>query len=386
MEVLGLKRQGYNVSVLAFCHIKFVLKRAMIRKVKRKYYEKGITIHIMPSCLIGSFLIEFFYYPIGLIVATYFIFAKNIKMFHVHGYEYSLFFLPFKAVTGIKVFCDIHGAVIEEHIYNTNAVKEGSPWHRYSNFKERLALRLSDINFCVSQNMIDYYVAKHNLSFNQFKLTRSSFDPDIFGIFDYTLKKQAKEKLGLRGELVLLYMGHKKAWQLTENVVNYFAYLKKYVTDLKLIFLSNEVKETDLALGKRNISGDDYLIKFVPHREVPIYSYAADMAIIIRDDSIINKVASPVKFSEYLASGTFVLTSPSIGDLAAIVRRHDIGFVLNRESVKDLPLFVRRIFSNEERKRLIAEKCREVGEENFSLERTLKTFTEAYRGGYCQSA
>jgi glycosyltransferase involved in cell wall biosynthesis len=377
MEVLHLVRHGYDVSVLMFCHVKFIQKRHLIKKVRQQYNEKGIQLYIIPTFLIGRFMVEFLYYPIAWAVVAYFILLKGIKIFHIHELNYAFFFLPFKLFRPIQLFQDIHGVLIEEAIYN-DKLKQGSILHFYLNHKERLALRLADAIFCVSHKMIDYYTAKHNLPPDRFQLTRTSFDPDIFKSFSFTLKEKAKERLGLKNKIVLLYMGHKKAWQLTGDVVNLFADLEKYLRHLKIIVLSDDTEGIRAAFADREISEDQYVIKFVPHDKVPLYSYAADAAIIIRDESIINKVASPMKFSEYLASGALVLVSPTVGDLPAIVIKYEVGLVLWKNSVDEVATFLRHYFSSDEKRMAVAERCRQIAQKEFSVDNTIRVFRVYY--------
>jgi glycosyltransferase involved in cell wall biosynthesis len=60
---------------------------------------------------------------------------------------------------------------------------------------------------------------------------------------------------------------------------------------------------------------------------VPEYLAAGDLGLLLRDPHPVNRVASPVKFAEYLAAGLPVLVSPGVGDAAAIVERERVGFV-----------------------------------------------------------
>jgi glycosyltransferase involved in cell wall biosynthesis len=66
----------------------------------------------------------------------------------------------------------------------------------------------------------------------------------------------------------------------------------------------------------------------VLHNEVPDYLAAADCGFLLRASSQVNRVASPVKFGEYLASGTPVIMSNGIGDYSELARRENVGVVL----------------------------------------------------------
>ena len=74
----------------------------------------------------------------------------------------------------------------------------------------------------------------------------------------------------------------------------------------------------------------------VPHDRVPAYLAAGDGGLLLRERSLINEVASPVKFGEYLASGTPVIISDGIGDYSALTRRERVGLVLNSKWQDDI--------------------------------------------------
>jgi hypothetical protein len=58
----------------------------------------------------------------------------------------------------------------------------------------------------------------------------------------------------------------------------------------------------------------------------------ADYGILLREKSITNKVASPVKCAKYLSRGLKVLISPEIGDYSDWVKNNDLGFIIEIES------------------------------------------------------
>ena len=88
--------------------------------------------------------------------------------------------------------------------------------------------------------------------------------------------------------------------------------------------------------------------KFVDYREVSSYLNAADIAILWRDKSIVNEVASPVKFSEYICCGLPVISNDSVNMITDYVKKSLFGLLLNdlnelnQEKVKELRLLNRQ--------------------------------------------
>lgn len=68
--------------------------------------------------------------------------------------------------------------------------------------------------------------------------------------------------------------------------------------------------------------------KWVDPSEVPSVLRVADYGLLLRDASVTNRVSSPVKFSEYLASGLKVIISPEIGDFSEFVVKYNCGIIM----------------------------------------------------------
>ncbi|MNT70775.1 hypothetical protein D3C72_2091940 [compost metagenome] len=51
---------------------------------------------------------------------------------------------------------------------------------------------------------------------------------------------------------------------------------------------------------------------------------------MLRKDNIINQVAAPIKFTDYLSGGLLVMVSDNIGDTSVAVKKYDLGYVLEK--------------------------------------------------------
>ena len=63
--------------------------------------------------------------------------------------------------------------------------------------------------------------------------------------------------------------------------------------------------------------------------EVPQILAASDLGLLLRENSIVNAVASPVKFGEYMAAGIPLLISQGIGDYSDAVRDQGLGICVD---------------------------------------------------------
>jgi glycosyltransferase involved in cell wall biosynthesis len=82
-------------------------------------------------------------------------------------------------------------------------------------------------------------------------------------------------------------------------------------------------------LSKIEIPGENVINLFVPYKEVPGYLCAADIGIIWRSNDIVNNVASPVKFSEYVCCGLPVIANNGVKLITKYIKETGFGQIVN---------------------------------------------------------
>jgi glycosyltransferase involved in cell wall biosynthesis len=125
-------------------------------------------------------------------------------------------------------------------------------------------------------------------------------------------------------DVVLVYAGSVAGWQSLAALDVSLAPLLEQQPAVKLLFLSRPDPVID-ALATR-LPGRVQRLWTGPE-EVPTLLAACDHGLLLREASVTNRVASPVKFAEYLHAGLPVLISPQIGDCSAWVQREQAGSV-----------------------------------------------------------
>jgi glycosyltransferase involved in cell wall biosynthesis len=68
-------------------------------------------------------------------------------------------------------------------------------------------------------------------------------------------------------------------------------------------------------------------------KDIPTTLAAGDYGLLLREPSVTNQVAAPVKFAEYLACGLPVICSDCIGDYPNFIREHNAGIVINEGEI-----------------------------------------------------
>jgi glycosyltransferase involved in cell wall biosynthesis len=135
-------------------------------------------------------------------------------------------------------------------------------------------------------------------------------------------RNRIRTELGIQEQqkLIVFSSGGNAGWQQNEV-------LEKMVSERWQI----------LNLSACSIEAEGVINRFVSYSEVPDYLAAADAAIIFRSHSVVNKVACPVKFCEYLCAGLPVIANNSVDLIKSTLEQHAFGCLIsNAESIHAL--------------------------------------------------
>lgn len=156
---------------------------------------------------------------------------------------------------------------------------------------------------------------------------------------------EMRAKLGLADKFVVSYVGSAAPWQALPQTLAVFSQIASIRPDAYLLVLTTDSIRLARAVEQAGCPTGQVKVLSVPHGDVPAYLAAADLGLLLREDSIVNRVASPMKFAEYLACGVPVVLSDGIGDFSDLVGQTGIGCVLpcgasNVDSYGTLPAFL----------------------------------------------
>jgi glycosyltransferase involved in cell wall biosynthesis len=184
----------------------------------------------------------------------------------------------------------------------------------------------SDYRISVSRKLVEYWRNEFNYFSKEHVIipcTLNSIYEKVV-ISDETIAS-ARKLVGMqRDDIVFLYSGSIAGWQSFNLLSGFMEPLLKSGTANKIIFLSDE--DENIVKLKKAFPGQVFSIK-VNQVNVPNYLLAADYGLLIREESVTNKVASPVKFAEYLACGLKVIISRNLGDYSDFVITNKCGYI-----------------------------------------------------------
>jgi len=226
----------------------------------------------------------------------------------------------------LKVICDCRGIGSKEILYklsNKNGIIASKKIERV----ERFAQSKSDYIFCVSDIFKKYIVKNTGRITEKIKVIPCCIDKKKF-MFDPDIRRSVRAEMELEEKFVVIYVGSMNEWQLPEEMVNIFKIFKENIKNSIFLVLTRDYGFTFNFMRKSGLNEDDYIIASKTPGQMPEYLQAGDLALLIREDNDVNRVAFPVKFGEYIRSGVPVLSSiPS--DVRDLIKENNLGFVIN---------------------------------------------------------
>mgnify|MGYP000005627279 CR=1 FL=1 len=187
--------------------------------------------------------------------------------------------------------------------------------------EELNAVKKADFRIAVSQKLVEFW--EDNL--------KVPIPINSFSVIPCTISSLAKIETSSndRKETVkLVYAGGTGAWQSFDTVTELLDKALHVQSDLEVLFLSKPHKSIEALIQK---FPNRVKCKWVGHNEVFGLLQSCDYGILIRDQKITNKVASPVKFAEYLNAGLKVLISEELGDFTDFTKTNHAGIVVTNE-------------------------------------------------------
>lgn len=197
---------------------------------------------------------------------------------------------------------------------------------------EYITLKISKINLFVSDRLLSHYR-------NTFKLKlENSFIMPCFNVkgVDFNAFSESKYK-----QNTFCYVGSLSVWQCFPKTISLYKEIENADnTSFLKVFTSEKEKALDYLeqMGVKNFSVD-----FVKPEKLHESLSDCKFGFIIRDDILVNNVATPTKMSSYLSSGVIPIFSDCICDFKKYFSNYKYFVPLSNNdnlNVNSLPLDV----------------------------------------------
>jgi glycosyltransferase involved in cell wall biosynthesis len=141
-------------------------------------------------------------------------------------------------------------------------------------------------------------------------------------------RERARERLGVTGRRVLVYVGKFGGWYMDAELARLFSVASAAIDDLHLLVITQaDASDLRTALAARGIAPDRVTVTSVAHDRLGEALAAADAALALVAPMPSKVASSPTKVSECLAAGLPVIAT-AIGDTGELLGRGGVGVVL----------------------------------------------------------
>lgn len=315
--LLELSKKGFSISIISF-------------EKKDRFQKLGLEIQstILANNVVWYPLVYHKSPPIfSTLYDVWILFKKaeavyrdrGFKIVHCRSYITSLIGLRLKKKFGVKFIFDMRGFWADERV-------EGGLWNLknpiyklvYDYFKKKEQSFLKDGDYIISltKNAASE-IAKRGVK-TPVKVIPTCVDTDFFDQERIPVKNREalRSKLGIgHDDFVLLYLGSWGTWYLTQEMMNFFAVIKKKYGRAKfLIVTPDKVDLYNFEFSK------DIIITEAKRSEVPLHISLANFSILLIKPSFSKKASSATKMGELLAMNIPIITNPGWGDVEELVR------------------------------------------------------------------
>ena len=203
-------------------------------------------------------------------------------------------------------------------------------------------------------------------------------DPAVFRPSDAAGRRDVRRAIGVTDDAPLIvYAGSVGAKYRLGDVGALAVAVRRLRPDTRLLVLSGSVDDARAAiLAEHGQLADAAIFMRVPPLEVPRYLAAADLGVGSFSDGFSMEAVVPTKMSEYLLCGLPVAGTRRVGDTASAIRA-GVFQPLDAGMPAVARWFVDEVLP---RRQAFADRAREIGLAEFSLDGSVRGYLAALRG------
>ena len=238
---------------------------------------------------------------------------KNTEKVYCRIPQIFLKYYMLKKLLGLKyvIYYDFRGLISEESYFrNNNKFKK-----KILQFVEKIIYKYADHLGTVSNNFAKYLNSKYG--YRAVQVTPC-------GINEVVLKN--RQNFSLNDEIRFVYVGGLSKWQKFDTIVKIYASIENQVRTSLTVYTASQKEAKDILL-KHHVK--NYNVETLNQKELLKVLPKYDFGFLIRDNILLNQVASPVKFLEYTSHGVIPIISEGIGDYTSLVKENNLGIILN---------------------------------------------------------
>lgn len=221
--------------------------------------------------------------------------ARIMDAISVLGHGYKKMIMWFQGVEPEESYM-AHGSFLREFVLS---------------FLEKRILKKAMFYFFVSEEMRSRYIKKYKISIQDNYYCMPCLNTDIHVRSFYTPEKYTNNYFA--------YVGSMAVWQKFEDTVSCYKKIEMLgLPNTKLFVFTSEAEKAKEVIEKYGIR--NFAIDFVDNSKLDGALGEIKYGFIIREDTTVNRVATPTKISTYLSCGLIPIYSECLCDFNKIAK------------------------------------------------------------------
>lgn len=289
---------------------------------------------------------------------------NNIKIVHARSLFPGVLSLILNIFFRIEIIYDNRGVFIEEEILKGH-------WKKKS--LKRIIFTLAEV-FLIKKSSHIVVVSNRFKSYvqNKYKLKGKIITVIPNRTILETLDKS--DLIKTNKPVKFVYAGSGAVWQDIDELMLVLKDAKKIFGNIEINIISY-----DIEFMKEKLSKDLEISPYInfmnlSKSEVNSSLIKNNFGLLIRENNIINNVASPLKFAEYLSAGLPVLVSEGVGDTVEWVEKYKIGVIIRNKNYNLAFKEMKEVLKDPQ----VYERCRIIAEKYFDIKYSIDQYKEIY--------
>lgn len=296
----------------------------------------------------------------------------NVKRSYVRGLWGPLIITLASPFKRNKFIYDVRGDIRDEYI---NAKGYSFKLSIYL-FLEKFGIKRASKVTAVTNNLAKAISKRHSISEPISVIPCCINEQSI----DITLTPDLKEYGFKEDQIIFVYSGGLSHYQQIPAMLKLWS---MFLSDKQIRFLL--LTNQDPHSHPTSVDSIDAFngrlvhLKLPRDQVIPMVS-ACNFSFMLREDIPLNNSASPVKFPEYLLSGTAIVSSPNVGDVSQYILKNDLGILINPNDLQRSYQMLKGYISaySEEMKIQIQKRSRSVLLDNYTWQSHMETYHKLY--------
>ena len=201
-------------------------------------------------------------------------------------------------------------------------------------FLERWILDHACFILFVSHAMLNHFCGKCNYTGNNYV---------IMPCFNKTLQKESFFYPEKYKKPTFVYAGAVSKWQCLEETIDLFSRIKIRLPEATLTLLVRDNEQVKGWLQKYNVNAEiKYVDVRVLEQEIAKYKYG----FLLRENLLLNRVATPTKMNSYIANGVIPIFSDVVDDFKTVFKNRN--YIISG-NVNELDVLCDKVIAMEKR-------------------------------------